>query len=422
VLDFYSNSQIPKMTSTNDHQHQHKLQQFSDSDSDSDNGNTGSEPLRHVDLSNSIFKSYLEFTNQSSPSTSDLTKIQSFLTSSSSGALSCLICLERIKPSHPTWSCSSLCYAVFHLLCIQSWSRESSDRSALRAATRLPISPAHASDHSTWNCPKCRVQYSRSEIPKNYHCFCGKLQDPPSDPWVLPHSCGEICDRPLKHNCGHRCLLLCHPGPCPSCPKLVKSKCYCGAVSDVRRCGFKNFTCNNTCSKPLHCGVHKCSQPCHDGPCPPCRARGIYKCQCGKVKEERECHDREFRCESACDKALTCGKHSCEKGCHEVGECGECPLQGKRACPCGKRVYEGMPCDVTTPLCGATCNKTLNCGLHRCHERCHRGPCVETCRMVVTKSCRCGSLKKQVRIFVFVLWIYNFLNFSISNARDINCD
>ncbi|KAL0299283.1 UNVERIFIED_CONTAM: NF-X1-type zinc finger protein NFXL2 [Sesamum radiatum] len=28
--------------------------------------------------------------------------------------------------------------------------------------------------------------------------------------------------------------------------------------------------------------------------------------------------------------------------------------------------------------------------------RCHRGPCIETCRTVVTKSCRCGSLKKQV--------------------------
>ncbi|KAL0003377.1 hypothetical protein SO802_017158 [Lithocarpus litseifolius] len=382
------------MTSTND---DHRHHQFSDSDSDSDHGLTGSSSLLHADLSNSIFKSYLEFTNQSSPSASDLSKIQSFLTSSSSGALSCLICLERIKPSHPTWSCSSLCFAVFHLACIQSWSRQSSDLSAARATTRLPISSQHASDISTWNCPKCRVQYSRSQIPKHYHCFCGKLQDPPSDdPWVLPHSCGEVCNRPLKHNCGHNCLLLCHPGPCPSCPKLIKSKCYCGAVSEVRRCGFKNFSCNNLCSKRLQCGVHKCAQPCHDGPCPPCAARAVYACRCGKEKQERECHDREFRCEGACNRALKCGKHRCGKGCHEIGGCGECPLQGKRACPCGKRVYEGMPCDVTTPLCGATCDKTLSCGLHRCHERCHRGTCMETCRIVVIKSCRCGSLRKEV--------------------------
>ncbi|XP_050250780.1 NF-X1-type zinc finger protein NFXL2 [Quercus robur] len=382
------------MTSTND---DHRHRQFSDSDSDSDHGHTGSSSLLHADLSNSIFKSYLEFTNQSSPSASDLSKIQSFLTTSSSGALSCLICLERIKPSHPTWSCSSLCFAVFHLACIQSWSRQSSDLSAARATTRLPISSQHASEISTWNCPKCRVQYSRSQIPKHYHCFCGKLQDPPSDdPWVLPHSCGEVCNRPLKHKCGHNCLLLCHPGPCPSCPKLIKSKCYCGAVSEVRRCGFKNFSCNNLCSKRLQCGVHKCAQPCHDGPCPPCAARAVYACRCGKEKQERECHDREFRCEGACDRALKCGKHRCEKGCHEIGGCGECPLQGKRACPCGKRVYEGMPCDVTTPLCGATCDKTLSCGLHRCHERCHRGTCMETCRIVVIKSCRCGSLRKEV--------------------------
>lgn len=406
-----------KMTSTND---DHRHRQFSDSDSDSDHGHTSSSSLLHADLSDSIFKSYLEFTNQSSPSASDLSKIQSFLTSSSSGALSCLICLERIKPSHPSWSCSSLCFAVFHLACIQSWSRQSSDLSAARATTRLPISSQHASEISTWNCPKCRVQYSRSQIPKHYHCFCGKLQDPPSDdPWVLPHSCGEVCNRPLKHNCGHNCLLLCHPGPCPSCPKLIKSKCYCGAVSEVRRCGFKNFSCNNLCSKPLQCGVHKCAQPCHDGPCPPCAARGVYACRCGEEKQERECHDREFRCEGACDRALKCGKHRCEKGCHEIGGCGECPLQGKRACPCGKRVYEGMPCDVTTPLCGATCDRTLSCGLHRCHERCHRGTCMETCRIVVIKSCRCGSLKKEVFAFALLCLLFEvLLNLETSIARD----
>ncbi|KAG7999105.1 hypothetical protein I3843_01G290000 [Carya illinoinensis] len=383
------------MTSTNDHRQQPPSDSDSDFDSDTDHGHTGSRPFRHADLSNSIFKAYFESTNQSSPSTSDFNKIQSFLTSSSSGALSCLICLERIRPSDPTWSCSSLCFAVFHLVCIQSWARQASDLAAARAATRLSVSPELA---SVWNCPKCRVQYTKSQIPKIYLCFCGKLPDPPSDPWVLPHSCGEICDRPLKHNCGHRCLLLCHPGPCPSCPKLVKSVCFCGAVNDVRRCGFKKFFCNNVCSKLLDCGVHRCTETCHDGPCPPCRARGVYRCQCGKVEEaERECCERNFRCENPCGKALACGKHACGKGCHLAGECGECPLQGKRTCPCGKRVYQGMSCDVETPpLCGATCDKTLSCGLHRCHERCHRGLCIETCRIVVSKSCRCGSLKKEV--------------------------
>nr|AAW22876.1 unknown [Solanum lycopersicum] len=358
----------------------------SDSDSDS-----SSHRHHHSDLSSTIFKSYLELSGDHHNQKHDLIKIQAFLTSSRSGALSCLICLERIRPSDPTWSCSSRCFAVFHLHCIQSWGVQSSNLAAVRAITRA----ATPNDSSLlWHCPKCRVEYSKSQIPKTYYCFCGKLPDPPHDPWVLPHSCGEICGRPLMYNCGHNCLLLCHPGPCPSCPKLVTSKCFCGAVEDVKRCGFKNFSCNGVCKKMLDCNTHRCNEICHADDCPPCKAKGMFNCQCGKVEMKRECFDRVFRCENPCEKLLGCGRHKCEKGCHE-GDCGDCPLQGKRTCPCGKIFYEGIACDVMVSVCGATCGKMLSCGFHRCPERCHRGPCVETCRLVVTKSCRCGSYKKQ---------------------------
>ncbi|TQD83366.1 hypothetical protein C1H46_031076 [Malus baccata] len=369
----------------------------SDSDTDSDQSQSGSGPVRHSDLSDSIFRTYLEFTGKSTATTADLSKIQSFLTSSSSGALSCLICLERIRPADPTWSCTSVCFSVFHLICIQSWARQASDLSALRASTRLPISAQKAAEVSVWNCPKCRIEYPHSQIPKNYYCFCGKLENPPSDdPWVLPHSCGEVCNRPLKHGCGHHCLLLCHPGPCPSCPKLVESRCFCGSVKDVRRCGFKYFSCNNACKKVLACGIHRCSEICHQGPCSPCPVRGVYRCQCRKKEEEKECCERlDFRCEEPCEKVLGCGQHKCTKGCH-LGECGPCPSQGKRTCPCGKRMHEGLSCKASVPLCGSTCDKMLSCGYHRCPERCHRGECIETCRTVVIKYCRCGSLKKEV--------------------------
>lgn len=60
--------------------------------------------------------------------------------------------------------------------------------------------------------PKCRSQYSQRAIPTRYLCFCGKKIDPAFDPWLPPHSCGEICGRKLKPLCGHSCLLLCHPG------------------------------------------------------------------------------------------------------------------------------------------------------------------------------------------------------------------
>lgn len=369
----------------------------SDSDSDSDAGisPTKSDSLRHTDLSSSIFKSYIELSGNSTP---DLSKIQSFLTTSRSGALSCLICLERIRISDPTWSCSTRCFSVFHLICIQNWARQSLDLAAARAATRLSADLfPKASEYFVWSCPKCRVEYSKTLIPKSYFCFCGKVHDPPSDPWILPHSCGEVCNRSLPHNCGHRCLLLCHPGPCPSCPKLVKARCYCGAKVEVVRCGFKEYSCNKQCGKLLDCKTHRCSVTCHEGPCPPCRERDIYKCQCGKTKEEKECCDRDFQCEIPCDEMLGCGKHTCSKGCHS-GECGKCPLQGRRTCPCGKKVYEGMSCDVSVPLCGSTCERLLACGFHVCPERCHRGQCIETCRTVVFKSCRCGGLRKEVRI------------------------
>ncbi|XP_077239189.1 NF-X1-type zinc finger protein NFXL2 isoform X2 [Tasmannia lanceolata] len=354
----------------------------------SDENHNGVETRKRseINLDDTIFQAFIQISGHSSP---DLSKIRSFLASiQTPGALSCLICLERIRPSHPVWSCSSGCHAIFHLLCIQSWARQASN---LASATR--ISRPSVSDN--WHCPKCRLHYPKTLIPRLYFCFCGKVEKPRSDPWILPHSCGEICGRPLSSNCGHECLLLCHPGPCPPCPKLVKSHCFCGSVQDVRRCGAKSFSCTGTCSKFLACGIHHCSQKCHEGPCPPCREKGVYSCQCGRTNEERECYNCEFHCERECGRMLSCGKHVCGKGCHS-GICGECPLKGKRYCPCGKVEHKGVSCDVAVPTCGSTCEKMLSCGLHRCPERCHRGPCVETCRIVVAKSCRCGSLKKEV--------------------------
>lgn len=123
--------------------------------------------------------------------------------------------------------------------------------------------------------------------------------------------------------------------------------------------------------------------------------KGRYKCGCGKSEEIRECYERGFKCETECEGMLRCGRHRCERGCHE-GECGECLLTGRRTCPCGKKEYKGVACDVEVPNCGSTCEKMLACGRHRCPERCHRGVCVETCRTVVMKGCRCGSLRKEV--------------------------
>ena len=71
-----------------------------------------------------------------------------------------------------------------------------------------------------WACPNCRQTYPPAAIPTRYTCYCSKVVDPPFDPWCVPHSCGDPCGRRLRPDCGHQCLILCHPGPCPPCPKV----------------------------------------------------------------------------------------------------------------------------------------------------------------------------------------------------------
>ncbi|XP_020672053.1 NF-X1-type zinc finger protein NFXL2 isoform X1 [Dendrobium catenatum] len=361
------------------------------SDSDTGSSSSGDEAAGISGasaLEDSIFAAYLQICGGHSPS-HDLIKIRSFLSAAAGRGghfVSCLICLERIRPSDPIWSCSSGCHALFHLPCIQNWANQCSYRHS-----------SSSSLHSTpdWHCPKCRDLYARDKIPRSYRCFCGKVEDPPSDPWILPHSCGEVCGRPLRGNCGHKCLLLCHPGVCPPCPKLITARCFCGSRKDARRCAQKHFSCNQSCPTFLPCRLHSCTERCHDGRCPPCQVKAFYKCACGKTEEERVCAESDFRCDRPCDGILKCGKHKCSRGCHS-GPCGACPLQGRRTCPCGKKEYKGASCDEDVPTCGLTCEKMLSCGLHRCPERCHRGICVETCRIVVFKACRCGSLRKEV--------------------------
>lgn len=76
-----------------------------------------------------------------------------------------------------------------------------------------------------------------------------------------------------------------------------------------------------------------------------------------------------------------------------------------------------LPCTVDVATCGDTCSKKLDCGLHTCSMRCHKGAC-ETCRQVqkhahahaislisaimcvyvqeVEKTCRCGRYSKNL--------------------------
>ncbi len=129
------------------------------------------------------------------------------------------------------WNCGN-CFCTFHLQCIQRWAKDSIFQQKADQESEFPdLSSApnqrnsnsnNASDDRKllWGCPKCRHPHSPAQIPDKYECFCAKQRDPEFDPWIVPHSCGETCGRKLKPECGHTCLILCHPGPCPPCPKV----------------------------------------------------------------------------------------------------------------------------------------------------------------------------------------------------------
>lgn len=370
-----------------------------DDHSGSEEGNDAHSSLEN--LESSIFEGYMgmQFEGKSEDGFAlpGLSKIRNLLVASRIGAMSCLICLEKVRISDPIWDCKAGCHAVYHLICIQAWAREASSAAAERSRTRLPQEhfPAAAALAAAWHCPKCRTDYTRDQIPRDSRCFCGKVVDPPIDPWLTAHSCGQICGRFLKEGCGHDCKLLCHPGPCPPCPQFVKADCFCGAQTDMRRCGHKHFSCGKVCGKDLTCRIHKCQNGCHAGTCPPCTKSSLHSCRCGRVEEVRACAESDFLCHQICGKLLQCKKHWCKKVCHS-GPCGDCEFQGRQRCPCGKVEYKGMECDLLAPTCGSTCEKLLQCSLHRCQERCHTGSCNNVCRVVTLKICRCGSFRKEV--------------------------
>lgn len=357
---------------------------FSSSSSDEDEGTDG---VGHEDGKRGkiLASTFTTYTDQTDGDTAGLLRTGQYVSDLfQSGALTCLICIASVRRTQAVWSCSS-CFSLFHLPCIQKWAKDS-----VFLVSSVTDEDFGQKRHP-WPCPKCRAEYPPGATPHRYMCYCGKLQDPPADPWLVPHSCGSICQKELKPACGHTCLLLCHPGPCPPCPKMVSVSCMCGKAKPLpRRCSNKAWSCQQPCGKLLLCEQHTCSQPCHTG-CSPCPRVSVQKCVCGREKAERPCASPRWNCQQVCGSRLSCGNHTCEEVCHD-GVCPPCPRSISRTCPCGK-TKSSLPCTEEVPPCGDTCDRRLACQKHTCSMRCHRGSC-ETCRQEVEKECRCGRYRK----------------------------
>lgn len=343
----------------------------------------------HIDSSDfieNIFKNYEVCLDESEK----VTTTQGFIERSFQlGALTCLICISKIKKDDEVWSCCE-CYGLFHLSCIQRWSKDTitQKKHALEEQVVEKI-------ELSWCCPKCRHVYNVDDAPTKYLCYCKKIENPKYQPFLVPHSCGEICQNKLIPWCGHKCLLLCHPGPCPPCPIIVNVTCYCRKqLPKTQRCSKQNWSCGQKCGKTLECSKHTCSHPCHPGKCETCPKKSIQKCVCKAEQQLRDCVSPLWHCEKKCNKLLDCGNHYCQEVCHEHLN-NSCPLTQSRTCPCGKKPYS-IPCTEETPTCFDTCDKLLDCGTHTCNYRCHKekcGPCLET----VVKFCRCGQHSKEIQ-------------------------
>ncbi|GJU88005.1 NF-X1-type zinc finger protein NFXL1 [Tanacetum coccineum] len=302
-----------------------------------------------------------------------------------------------------------------------------------RAPTSIDLS-AQKNQGFNWRCRGCQSVQLTSSKDIRYLYFYRNRQDPPSDLYLTPHSCGEPCGRPLDkdHRVGNhddddrddgryariRNLFL-HVASI-----VIDASCFCKKKIEVVVCGdmavkghanVENdgiFSCNSSCGKPLGCGNHVCKETCHPGVCGDCELLPgrITSCHCGKssLQEERHsCLDPIPTCSKICDKILPCGVTSlnvecfnttttmtdefkCDKPCGRKKNYGRHRCSDK-CCPLSNSKNTAATQGWDPHLCSKPCEKKLRCGQHDCETLCHSGhcpPCQET--IFTDLTCACG--------------------------------
>jgi transcriptional repressor NF-X1 len=154
-----------------------------------------------------------------------------------------------------------------------------------------------------------------------------------------------------------------------------------------------NFTRSNSTSRPLDCGLHNCSKPCHPPPhvpatCPLSPSL-VTTCPCGKHSlipteashfppnsklTRTKCSDKIPTCNSTCLKPLEGCLHPCSVPCH-TGQCPPCTVKVVRPCRCGAttrdiKCYEDQLGPAGEILCDKQCTALRACGRHQCNRVC----------------------------------------------------
>lgn len=321
-----------------------------------------------------------------------------------SNTFECMICCDNIHRFNPIWFCSN-CYNIFHLKCAIEWCNKSikSRNEAIENAQFPSLSGNETAPNSSfsrsgytdyhderlssveWPCPACReVLHSK---PSKYKCFCGKVVRPEVNRHLTPHSCGQICGRKRPNaDCPHSCNSICHPGRCNPCPLTSKKSCFCGKITREVKCSVDVESCNQICARPLNCGQHYCMKTCHSGRCGLCEEILIISCHCGTKQVQKRCDEinktdrKGFSCDKICGKLLDCGKHRCNEKCHPGPSCPGCKLlsQNIKTCPCGSTqikksfLVERKSCTDPIPTCDNRCNRPLICGPDKNRHRCQK--------------------------------------------------
>ncbi|CAF0802157.1 unnamed protein product [Brachionus calyciflorus] len=331
----------------------------------------------------------------------------------------CMVCYSVIRNDKPIWTCNC-CYHIFHLSCIKKW--------ASSPAAKI------TENSDQWRCPGCQTIFD--SVPNKYKCFCGKKLNPEPEnrPFyhlkLTPHSCNEICGKPLVTSdqieglqCKHKCLDICHPGPCSPCEALVNRTCNCGKSKFQVKCSSSKVPqCEQKCDKILNCKIHICDRVCHGGDCEPCDHDIEINCHSHGDTKTVKCGSDEanmakisnnmFKCDKICDRLLSCKNHKCTEKCHD-GECKPCMLMPSKLinCPCGQTQVKELlikkkiirtVCTDPVPTCDKTCSKILPCNsslkneVHLCENKCHMGEC-PACEKLVQVQCRCGKESDEVK-------------------------
>lgn len=159
----------------------------------------------------------------------------------------CMVCIDTIRVKDKIYSCPS-CFAMFHLSCLQKWSKTSASSSHQQLARGSNVEPLF-----DWRCP-AGCQHVSKELPLQYKCFCGKMEEPDFNHFFTPHSCGDQCAR-KQPKCLHKCFEKCHPGPCKPCTSYSPAfQCFCGKRKLVKKC-VERLSASTSDSCGLVCGL-----------------------------------------------------------------------------------------------------------------------------------------------------------------------